>query len=80
MGAAGVEAILTELIRIDSVNPRLAADGGGEAEIAAWIERFCDEHELDHAIQRVEGCGPNVPGSGTTCGSETAGSDMAWGS
>jgi acetylornithine deacetylase len=60
MGAAGVEAILTELIRIDSVNTRLAADGGGEAEIAAWIERFCDEHGLDHAIQLVEGCGPNV--------------------
>jgi hypothetical protein len=42
MGAAGVEAILTELIRIDSVNTRLAADGGGEAEIAA----------LDRAVLR----------------------------
>jgi acetylornithine deacetylase len=60
MGVVGVEGILTHLIGIDSVNPRLAAGGGGEAAVAAWIERFCDEHRLDHAVQPIEGTGPNV--------------------
>jgi len=32
--------LLHALVRIDSVNPGLDPDGGGEAQIAAWIARW----------------------------------------
>jgi hypothetical protein len=39
MRVVRVEAIRTRLIGIDSVNPRLAAGGGGEAAVAAQSRR-----------------------------------------
>jgi acetylornithine deacetylase len=58
--ATDVQAILAELVGINSVNPQLADDGAGEAAVAAWIERFCDQHGIAHALQPVEEGRPNV--------------------
>jgi acetylornithine deacetylase/succinyl-diaminopimelate desuccinylase-like protein len=33
-------ALLSALVAIDSVNPSLVAGGGGEAEIARFVERW----------------------------------------
>ena len=43
---AEVEALLAELVSIDSVNPALVPDGAGEAEIARFVARWAEEAGL----------------------------------
>jgi acetylornithine deacetylase len=47
-----VEALLAELVSIDSVNPALVPDGTGEAEIARFVARWAEEAGL--AVEIVE--------------------------
>jgi acetylornithine deacetylase len=47
-----VEALLAELVAIDSVNPALVAGGAGEAEIARFVARWAEEAGL--AVEIVE--------------------------
>jgi acetylornithine deacetylase len=47
-----VEALLAELVSIDSVNPALVPDGAGEAEIARFVARWAEEAGL--AVEIVE--------------------------
>jgi acetylornithine deacetylase len=44
--SAQVEALLAELVSIDSVNPALVPDGAGEAEIARFVARWAEEEGL----------------------------------
>jgi acetylornithine deacetylase len=60
MARLPVDRILGELVAINSVNPLLSADGVGEANVAAWITRFCDNHGLAHSLQIVAKDRPNV--------------------
>ena len=53
---------LTDLVRINSVNPSLAPDGAGEAEIAAYIERTLRAIGLETAIYEPQ------PGRATAVG------------
>lgn len=57
---AQVETSLTELVRIDSVNPELQADGAGEGAVGDWVERFCDAHGLAHRKEKVKDKRANV--------------------
>jgi acetylornithine deacetylase len=43
---AEVEALLAELVSIDSVNPALVPDGAGEAEIARFVARWAEKAGL----------------------------------
>jgi acetylornithine deacetylase len=47
-----VEALLAELVSIDSVNPALVPDGAGEAEIARFVARWAEEAGL--TVETVE--------------------------
>jgi acetylornithine deacetylase len=49
---ADVEALLAELVSIDSVNPALVPDGAGEAEIARFVARWAEDAGL--AVEVVE--------------------------
>lgn len=49
-----VESILTELIRRESVNPRLAQGGKGEKAVAEWVARFCEARGIAYLLQTVE--------------------------
>lgn len=58
---AFVVQVLTDLVRIDSVNPRIAPTGGGEAEIAAYIQKRLDALGLETAIYEPKpGCATSV--------------------
>jgi acetylornithine deacetylase ArgE len=54
------EAILAELVKIESVNPRFDANARGEVAVAAWVRQFCEHHGLDHEVQPVEGERANI--------------------
>jgi len=49
-----VETILTELVRIESVNPRFTPGSRGETAIAEWVMHFCKRQGLEHRAQPVE--------------------------
>lgn len=55
-------ARLTDLVRIDSVNPRLVPDAPGEAEIAAYIAAVLRDLGIHVELQEVEPRRPNVVG------------------
>jgi len=55
-----VEAILTELVKIESVNPRFAQASRGEEGVAKWVMQFCQHHGIDHRAQLVESNRANV--------------------
>jgi acetylornithine deacetylase len=42
---------LTDLVRIDSINPSISPSGAGEAEIAAYVARALGELGLEAAVQ-----------------------------
>ncbi|MSO94158.1 MAG: M20 family peptidase [Rhodospirillales bacterium] len=58
--ATVVEKSLTELVRINSVNPDLQADGAGENGVGNWVERFCDANGIEHRREPVMGGRSNV--------------------
>jgi acetylornithine deacetylase len=60
MAATNVEQSLIELVHINSVNPDLDAKGHGEGAVADWVERFCDDHGLEHHRKPVKDQRANV--------------------
>lgn len=52
--------LLQKLVRINSVNPDIAADGAGEAEIAAFIAEWGKQNGLDLIVQDAAPNRPNV--------------------
>ncbi|RFC47812.1 MAG: acetylornithine deacetylase [Verrucomicrobia bacterium] len=51
--------LLSQLVRINSVNPAYA-DGPGEAQIAAFIQQFFEEHEISVTSREVFPGRPNI--------------------
>jgi acetylornithine deacetylase len=48
--------LLAELVRINSTNPDLVADGAGEHEIARYIAAWADRHGLEaHLVEPIAG-------------------------
>ena len=50
------------LVRINSVNPKLVPGAPGEQEIARFVHAFLDEHGIDSEMVEVEPARPNVVG------------------
>lgn len=61
------KSLLEKLIRIDSVNPSLDVNGGGERAIGEYVAEFCRGNDIDCRLQDVAGDRRNViasvPGS-----------------
>lgn len=55
-----LNTLLADLIKINSVNPDLSADGQGEAELADYIATWGNTNGLDVIIQPVADGRPNV--------------------
>lgn len=55
-----VADLLTDLVRIDSVNPHLAQNGGGERRIAAYIAKYLEGFGIVHEMQPVLKDRPNI--------------------
>jgi acetylornithine deacetylase len=55
-----VEALLSELIRIESVTPWLIPDGAGEAGIATWIAAWLSDLPVEVTVEQVAPGRPNV--------------------
>jgi acetylornithine deacetylase len=47
-------SLLQDLIRLDSINPSLDPNGGGEAAIASYVADFCRDRQIDCKLQEVE--------------------------
>jgi acetylornithine deacetylase len=48
--------LLAELVRINSTNPDLVADGVGERDIAGYIAAWADRHALEaHLVEPIAG-------------------------
>jgi acetylornithine deacetylase len=54
--------LLRFLVRIESVNPSLAAGGSGEGEIAAFVARVLSDAGIETSLQEVTPGRPNVLG------------------
>ena len=50
------------LVRINSVNPKLVPGAPGEQEIARFVHAFLDQHGIDSEMVEVEPARPNVVG------------------
>lgn len=46
--------LLSDLIRIDSVNPKLDQNGAGESNLAAWLVNWCKERQIECATEEVK--------------------------
>lgn len=57
---AQITADLQAMVRINSINPGLAADGAGEGEIAAWLFNRCRMLGLEVELQETAPGRPNV--------------------
>jgi acetylornithine deacetylase len=59
--------LLSQLVRIDSVNPSLVPGGAGEADIASFVARILSDAGIEARLQEVAPGRPNVLGrlSGT---------------
>ncbi len=59
---------LSDLVRINSINPDLSPDGPGEGEVAAWLAGVCRDLGLEVRLQETAPGRPNViarwPGTG----------------
>src|SRR6266699_2096399 len=55
-----VARLLSRLVAIDSVNPDLVPGGAGEAEIAGFVARWCQEAGLDVTVEEAAPGRPNV--------------------
>lgn len=51
---------LTDMVAINSINPSMASDGPGEAEMAAWLVKACQDIGLETRIQEAAPGRPNV--------------------
>jgi acetylornithine deacetylase len=58
--ATGAEALLRELVALDSVNPGLAPGAAGEAEIAGYVAGRLEAAGLDVEVEEVLPGRPNV--------------------
>jgi len=54
------EALLVDLVEIDSVNPDLARNGAGEGEVGRFVAEWASAHGLDVSIEPVHGDRANV--------------------
>jgi len=59
---------LVNLVRINSINPSLVADGAGEANIAAYVANALSQLGLSVGVHEVEARRPNVVGTLTGTG------------
>lgn len=59
---------LQDIVRIDSVNPGLSANGAGEGAVADWLKQTCESLGLEVRLQETATGRPNViarwPGTG----------------
>lgn len=61
-------ALLSDLVRIESINPDLTSTGSGEAAVAAYVADWLRRAGIDTVVEDVRDGRPNVvarvPGSG----------------
>jgi acetylornithine deacetylase len=55
-----VAELVSQLVAIDSTNPRLVPNGAGEAEVAAFAARWLEAAGLDVSVREVAPGRPNV--------------------
>lgn len=60
LGQDRLVATLSELVRIDSVNPEFGGPEGGEARVAQWLVRFLGEAGLKARLEEALPGRPNV--------------------
>lgn len=69
---------LSELVRIDSVNPSLAEGGAGESEIAAYVAEVLREIGLEVAVHEPQPGRPSVVGRLGGARAGPAGPTLMW--
>jgi acetylornithine deacetylase len=55
-----VEALLVQLVEINSVNPDLVSTGAGEAEVGRFVGQWAQDHGLEVTVEAVSGERANV--------------------